>query len=134
MTRQVATATSTLPAGVGSHADVLAELCRITGVQILGARFYVPDPKATDWQGKPKRATASWYLAVLGPLHPERDPRVMPHGVSCGGSATFRTPKRLNGLMWKLGRDESLPWLDANDGRKILGLLRVLAGVEVRHA
>ncbi len=33
----------------------------------------------------------------------------------------------LNALLWKLGRDESLPRLTANDGRRVLDLLRTFA-------
>ena len=110
-----------------TRADATAELLDRTGVDIRAARFYEPSAGALDWQGNPKKAC--WYLSVVGPL-PGADRRLMPHGVSAGSSRTFREPRSLNALLWKLGRDESLPRLTANDGRRILALLRVVAGVE----
>ncbi len=111
--------------------DEVKELRQRSGAQILAAQFYLPRPKAVDWRGQP--AKASWSLSVVGPPHPLPGQVVGRVAVSAGNSETFRDPGLLNALMWKLGRDESLPRLNAEDGRRILALLRDLAGVGVPH-
>ena len=101
------------------RADARAELLERTGVRVEAADFCAPG------HGK-----ATWLLSVVAPL-PGADPRIESYTKDAGSSVTFRKPKLLNALLWKLGRDESLPRLTADDGHRILALLRTLAGVEV---